>query len=396
MIELARLRQLTFARAATALVFFMNGFGHGSWAPRLAEIKALHGLSDGTLGLALFALALGALLAMPFAGALAARYGSARASLIGALCYGGLLPGMVLADGPMLAAAFLVFGMAVGGLDVVMNAQAVAIERGYGRSIMNGLHGMFSLGGMAGALVAGLVAGAGIGLAAHLLTMAVVIALLAGGACLAMLPAGLDPKGDAGPRMRLPDRSLLALGAIGFCALLSEGSVGDWSAVYLQTSLDAGTTTAAAAFAVFSITMALGRFCGDWLVDRVNPAMVLRAGGLLAASGLGLTLLLAQPIAAVLGYGLVGLGLSCSFPIALSASARVPGLAPGIAIAGVCTLGYFGLLAGPAGIGFLAELIGLPRALGLVVVLCAVIVLLAGRLPEVRQPAQPMRDGVST
>lgn len=379
MSELRQLRALTWARAATGLVFFLNGFGHGSWAPRLAEIQARHGISDGLLGIALFALALGAILAMSATATLAGRIGSRTATRGAVVIYGLMLPSTVLVDGPLLFGAFLLFGMAVGALDVAMNSQAVTVEHGYGRSIMSGLHGMFSLGGMAGALAAGALADAGLDVLAHLAGTGVILAAAGALACGAMLRAEHDPKSD-GPRLAAPGRALLALGAIAFCGLLAEGSVGDWSAIYLSSVLGAGTSTAAAAFAVFSITMAIGRFSGDHLVTRLGGVALVRAGGLLAALGLALGLVLATPLAAIIGYGLVGAGLACIFPIVLSASARTPGIDPAMALAGVCTLGYFGLLAGPAMIGLLAELAGLPMALALVAVLCALIALLAGAI----------------
>jgi fucose permease len=168
---------------------------------------------------------------------------------------------------------------------------------------------------------------------------------------------------------------------VALAALLSEGAIADWSAVYLSADLGAGTTMAAAAFAAFSMMMAVGRFTGDRLVGRLGGDLVVRAGGALAALGLGLTLAIGDPVVAVIGFGLVGAGISCVFPVVLSSAARAPGLPPSAAIAAVCTIGYFGFLLGPPAIGGLAELIGLPAALGLVVLLCALIAALGSRAP---------------
>jgi fucose permease len=176
---------------------------------------------------------------------------------------------------------------------------------------------------------------------------------------------------------------------VALAGLLSEGAVADWSAVYLSTSLGAGTTTAAAAFAAFSLAMAAGRFTGDRLVARLGGDRVVRAGGALAALGLGLTLLIGHAPVAVLGFALVGAGLSCVFPVVLSAAARTPGPPPSAAIAAVCTVGYLGFLIGPPTIGGLAELLGLPAALGLVVALCALIAALGSRAPRAAPALSP-------
>ena len=182
-------------------------------------------------------------------------------------------------------------------------------------------------------------------------------------------------------------------GIVALAALLSEGAVADWSAVYLSTSLGAGTATAAVAFAAFSMMMAAGRFAGDALVARVGGDVVVRTGGALAAAGLGLTLVIGHPAIAVIGFGLVGAGVSCVFPVVLSSAARTPDLPPSAAIAAVCTVGYFGFLLGPPMIGGLAELIGLPAALGLVVLLCALIAALGSRAPPQRAPGPARSSG---
>ena len=364
-----------------AAVFAVNGFGYGSWVPRIAEIKDQLDLSAGQLGLALFMAAAGALIAMPLAGAAAHRYGSRAASAVTAVCYGLSLPGLALAPGPIgLGLALFLLGASSGALDVSMNAQGVAVEKHHWRPIMSSLHGMFSLGAMAGAGTTGLLAAAGIGLLPHLLAVGGLSVAIGLPACRPMLPAAAEG-GAAGPGFARPSLALLLPGIAALSGLLSEGAMGDWSAVYLKASLGAGTTLAAAAFAAFSLAMAGGRFLGDALVARLSGDRVVRAGGALAACGLGLTLVIGHAGTAVLGFALVGAGLSCVFPVVLSAAARTAGVAPSAAIAAVCTLGYLGFLIGPPAIGGLAELIGLPGALGLVVLLCALIAAIGSRAP---------------
>jgi fucose permease len=259
-----------------------------------------------------------------------------------------------------------------------MNVQGSFVERRLGRPIMSGLHGMFSLGGMAGAVAAGAIAAAGVPLLAHFAVVALLTVAVAAWAARHMLPgdAAVGPRGAA---FAMPPRALLPLGLMAFTVLLGEGAMADWSAVYLTNSLGAGPATAAAGFAAFSLAMAAGRFAGDWLTARFGPVRLLRAGAILAALGLAGGLAVGVPWAAVLGFGLVGAGLSCLFPVLIGVSTRVEGVAPGHAIAGIATLGYLGFLVGPPGIGVLAEHLGLAGALALVALLLLVNPVLAGR-----------------
>jgi predicted MFS family arabinose efflux permease len=381
------------ARAGVAAVFFLNGFGWGNWVPRIAEIQTKLGASDGQLGLALFMAAVGALIAMPLGGAAAHRHGSRTATAVTVACYGLSLPLLALAPDLIgLGLALLAVGAASGALDVSMNAQGVAVEKRYWRPIMSSLHGMFSLGAMAGAGTTGLIAALGLPLLPHFAAVCGVLLLVSMVACRPMLSAAAE-RGAAGPGFARPSLGILLPGVVALAALLSEGAMADWSAVYLSGSLGAGTSTAAAAFGAFSMTMAAGRFTGDHLVARLGGDLVVRAGGALAAVGLGLSLMIGEAIIAVIGFALVGAGLSCVFPVVLSSAARTPELAPSAAIAAVCTVGYFGFLLGPPAIGGLAEMIGLPGALGLVVLLCALIAALGSRAPRQQVHASVARSG---
>ena len=383
-----RIAPLFRARAGVAAVFFLNGFGYGSWVPRIAEIQAQLRLSEGQLGLALFMAALGALIAMPLAGAAAHRYGSRAATAVTVVLFGLSLPGLALAPSLLgLGVALALLGVAAGALDVSMNTQGVSVEKRYWRPIMSSLHGMFSLGGMTGAAATGAVAAGDMPLLPHFAGIAALLVALGVVACAPMLPRAAEA-GAEGPGFARPSLGILLPGIVALASLLSEGAMADWSAVYLSSALGAGTTVAAAAFAAFSMMMAAGRFAGDRLVARLGGDAVVRAGGALAAAGLGLSLALGHPLLAVVGFGVVGAGLSCVFPVVLSSAARTPDLAPSAAIAAVCTVGYFGFLLGPPMIGGLAELMGLPAALGLVVLLCAQIALLGSRAPRhVQAPA---------
>ncbi len=265
---------------------------------------------------------------MPLAGAAAHRFGSRAASGLTVVLFGLGLPGVALAPGLLwLGLALLFLGAATGAMDVSMNAQGVAVEKRYWRPIMSSLHGMFSLGGMAGAAATGAIAAADLALLPHFLGVGALVAVLGLAACRPMLSAAAEG-GAGGPGFARPTRAILLPGVVALAGLVSEGAIADWSAVYLSAGLGAGTTMAAAAFAAFSLAMAAGRFSGDRLVARLGGDLVVRAGGALAAAGLGLTLLIGHPLVAVLGFGLVGAGLSCVFPVVLSSAARTPGLPP--------------------------------------------------------------------
>ena len=361
------------ARRAVSALFFLNGAIFATWASRIPAVQAARGLNHAELGLALLAMALGAILAMPIAGVLSARIGSDQVCRIAALVYGGSLPGLVLAPGlPLFALALFGFGAGHGALDVAMNAQAVVVEKRYQRPIMSSVHALWSTGGLTGAALGGLVAAHGTGLLAHFLLAA---GLIGAGAILtfphlleARRPGPGARNGEpAAPTFSWPSPSLLALGAVALCIMLGEGAMADWSAVYLRHNLGAREGLATAGYAAFSIAMAAGRYGGDYLSARFGPVNLVRTGGAVAAGGLLLALVFPQASLALVGFACVGLGFATIVPLVFSAAGRGRGVAPGIAVASVTTLGYLGFLLGPPLIGFGAELIGLRCALGLVV-----------------------------
>lgn len=363
------LAELGRARFGTALVFFVTGIGHGTWAPRLAEIKAKIGATDGELGLSLLMLGVGALIAMPIAGALIDRFSSKAVSLVTALAHGLVFPLMAFAwSWITLGLAMLLYGIAVGSLDVAMNVQATEIERKKGSPIMSSFHGVYSVGDMAGALATGLAASFLLGLGAHFMTSALFM-LLAGLAGCWIMIADEKNEPSSGHGFALPSGMLMVIGMIALVALLAEGSVGDWSAIYLNEHQGADTKTAAIALTVFALAMATMRFAGDHLVARFGPFAVLQASAALAGTGLAIALMTGTPAIAIAGYGIAGLGIAVLFPITLSIAPRFGKGSTGASVAAVATLGYGGFLVGPPLIGILADHIGLPTALGAVVLL---------------------------
>jgi MFS family permease len=372
-------RSLPAARFAVLGIFFLNGLALASWVVRIPAVQEKLDLSEGFLGLALLGAAVGALAAMPATGWLVARLGSRPVVGVTALLLSvSLILPALAPDLALLVVSLVMLGASNGALDVSMNSQAVAVEKRYGRPIMSSFHAAFSLGGLAGAAVGGVVASLGVGVLAHLAGVGALMAAAVVVAYRAMLPAGADRGGGGEPAFTRPTRALAGLGAISFCVLLGEGAMADWSAVYLDGPLGTGPGFAAAGYAAFSVAMAAGRLFGDRLAQRFGPVWLVRAGATVAAAGLGLSLAVGHPLFALVGFASAGVGFSIIFPAALSAAGRTKGTAAGPAIAAVATAGYFGFLVGPPSIGFVAELAGLGGALYIVVALSAAIVVLAG------------------
>lgn len=383
--------KLKASRRAVLTLFFLNGALFATWAARVPAIKETHHLSDGALGLTLLAIALGAVTSMPLSGWLCARIGSENVCKLSALCYCLLLPALALAPSvAALAALLFCFGVAHAALDVAMNAQAVEVEKAYQQPIMSSFHALWSTGGLAGAALGGILAGQGMKLLPHFALASFVFASVAA------LSVGRLFKHEAArvprvapPMFQWPGPQLLVLGIIALCVMMGEGAMADWSAVYLRTNLAANETVAAWGFAAFSLAMAAGRYGGDWLCSRLGPAVLVRAGSAIAAAGTGLAMLAPRPWLALAGFAMVGLGFATSVPMVFSAAGRKPGIAAGVAIAAVSTLGYLGFLIGPPLIGLAAQWLGLRTALGIIVATSLMAALLAGLkagLPRGKMP----------
>ena len=372
------------ARVTIALVFAVHGAVAGTFATRIPWIQHHLHLSPGQLGLALVMPALGSSLAMPLAGRFVHRYGGRAAVrvLLTLWCLALTLP--VLAPSlPVLCLALLVFGATAGTADVAMNAQGVEIERLIGRSIMSGLHGMWSAGG--------LVASAFGVLAVHRdldarLQLAVTsLALVAAAQLIARrLPdirAGAEE--EAPPRFALPPRSALAIGLVGFCAVFAEGASMDWSGIYLRDVTSASDGIAAAAYTAFALTMTVSRLAGDAVIGRLGPVPAARISGAIATLGGVLVIIADTPYLAIPGFALIGIGIAIVVPLAFAAAGRSGGNASQ-AIAGVATVTYTSGLIAPAVIGAIAQATSLTVSFGLVTALTAALVLSADAL---RQPA---------
>lgn len=362
------------AARATRWIFLICGLATGTWAPVVPYVKLSLGLSEAQLGTALLGIGLGGIVAMPLTGILVHRCGSRNVVLAAALLLGAMMPLLGMASSLTLLVLILVaFGAAVGALDVAMNAQAVVVEIRSQRRIMSGVHALYSIGGLIGAAGVSLLLTLGLPLAVCLLLVMAVVITVALLWWRALLPASADVRALPSVRLSWPRGQVVALGLLCFAAFLAEGSMLDWSAVFLKFSRDVPASAAGAGYAAFAIAMAIGRLFGDRFVQRVGPVMAVQLGALVAGLGLMLAVLLPWAAAALIGFALVGLGASNVVPVFFSAAGRIPGVSASVAIPTITTLGYSGVLAGPALVGYLAHASSLSVALGLVACLMFVV-----------------------
>jgi MFS family permease len=376
--------ELRRARVAVFGYFFVLGAATATWSARLPAIKSALHLTNGRLGLALFAVPAGSVLTLVLSGRIVDRFGDVRVLRVaGLLVCAAMTPIGLAGDLPALMAALACFGAVAGLLDVAMNACGARLEVGYGRPILSSLHAGYSIAGLAGAGAGGISAWLGIG---PLPTFAVVAAALAVLCLLAgprvVIPVAAPPAERPGDPPRRSPRKISAviwvLGLLALCGQLGEGSAGDWSAVYLHANLGAPPGVAAVALAAFSVTMAAGRMVGDRLAARFGPVRLVRASGLVAGLGLAAGLLIATPPAAIAGFALLGAGLAGIFPQIVSSAARLDPEHAGRNIGRIAAVAYTGLLGGPVMIGAIASGVGLRDALLLPAALSVLVAVLAG------------------
>ncbi len=356
---------------STYLGFFIAGFGLAAWAPLVPFAQARAGLDAGTLGLVLLCFGGGSIVALPLAGAVAARLGCRRVLIAATLLICAALPLLaVISSGPLLGATLLLFGAGVGCVDCVVNILAIIVERASGRPMMSGFHGCFSLGGMLGAGAVSTLLWLGASPLAAILCVVVVLAAVLAAAA----PHLLSQASEAGgPAFAIPHGIVLFIGGLCLVMFLTEAAVLDWSAVFLADVRGVDPARAGLGYAAFATTMTLGRFGGDRIVRRVGGMTILGGGGLCAAAGLTLATLVPAWQAAVLGYALVGAGCSNVVPVLYTAVGRQTVMPEHVAVPAITTMGYAGILAGPALIGFAARATSLPTVfLGLAVLLLGV------------------------
>ena len=360
---------LILGRWAVAAIFFFNGFTIANWVVRIPDVSQALNLSTGTLGLVLLASAVGALVSMPMVGRLCVQFGSRRLTLLCSL--GFAISTIFLALSPnvgLLVFTLFIWGASNAGLDVAMNTQGTTIEQGFERPILSSFHALWSVGSLLGAAIGGVLASFGLAAGLHLVLIGVLslIAFFVLSRYLITDPQPMETQSQ--PKLKLSS-GLMALGAIAFCALLGEGAIADWGALYLKNSLGADAGLAAAGFVAFQFCMAIFRFIGDQLRLRLGDARVLLISGLVATFGMVLAITPNLVWTTIIGFGFVGAGFAVIFPAALGLVSKLEQGSSGPAIAWVSSIAYSGFLVGPPFIGLLSEVVSL--RFGLLAVLLA-------------------------
>jgi MFS family permease len=364
------------ARRATRLIFLLCGMAQSSWAPLVPYAKARVHANNQQFGLLLLCFGAGSILSMPAMGALAGRYGCKRLiELSVGATFLGLIAISVASSSTLLALSLFLFGASIGALDVVMNVQASLVERHSGENLMSGFHGLYSVGGFAGALVmSGLLwLNTPIGAAALIIVLLLSVLLLIANS--ALLSYG-DDKPQRSTGFVWPAGYVLFLALLAFIMMLAEGSMLDWSALFLVDKAGMMAKNAGIGYTAFSIAMTLSRFSGNFIILRIGRRWTMTAGALIAASGFLLATLLASPAGSIFGFALIGLGAANLVPLVFSLASESGG-ALGSNISFVSTFGYSGILTGPAVIGFVVHSKGFGVAFGGVACLVALVGLLS-------------------
>jgi fucose permease len=390
---------LSPARRGVTVVFFVFGALAATWVSRIPLIKGELDLSAAELSLALLASPVGLLIAVQLVSSLVGRWTSGvvtRWSLV-ASAVTMALPAFAWNLGS-LAFCLLLYGLAMGTLDTAMNTQAVAIERGMAKPIMSGIHGMYSVGMLVGAVTGAAAAHADLDPRVHFVVAAALLAALgiwAGRSLLgpeADVPLQAQNAAAASARPRLADHPyLVVLGVIALCSFFAEGAVDDWSGVYLHEGQGASLAVAPLGTAACSIGMAVGRFCGDAVISRFGRQATLWRASLVSSAGMTVAVVAPTPAVAIAGYAVLGLGVAPIVPIALTLAGNTSGVAPVWAVSRVTVMGYAGIFGSPPAIGLVAEATDLATALIIPAVLLALVAPLS-RVARARQPVAALRS----
>jgi MFS family permease len=361
------------------VVFFVAGFGMAAWAPLVPLAQARAGIGDGMLGLLLLCLGAGSVVMMSLAGALVARFGCRRVVIASTVPLCVSLPVLASVSSPaQLAVGLVVLGASLGSIDVTMNIQAIIVERSGERPMMSGFHGLFSIGAVAGS--ACIIAALSVGVSAFVATLCVDAGIIVALAVAAPHLFAFGVKGVA-PIFAVPHGVVLLIGAVCFAACLAEGAMLDWSAVYLTSVSRLDAAYAGLGYAAFSLTMVCGRLMGDRVVRRIGGGCVVVFGGLCASAGFALAVLAPFWPAILFGFTLVGAGCSNVVPVLYTSVGR-QSVVEHVAVSTITLLGYAGILAGPAMIGFVANAVSLPAAFLVLVALQLGVAATGRKLPS--------------
>jgi MFS family permease len=370
------------ARIATAVFFFVSGFGFSSWASRIPSIQQHLRLNEAQLGGVLFALPAGLMCTLPVTGYLLRRFSSRYIMMAGAVLFNLMLclVGFTATPWQLILCLFF-FGSSRNLFNISANAQSIGVQKLYDRSIIASFHGIWSVAGFAAAALGSVLVSFNVAPSWHFLGVSVLLTSL----CLYFFKDNVHQvpqPHEKGGSFRMPDKALLKLGFICFASMACEGTMYDWSAIYLKKAVHASKEVATIGYAVYMVAMTLGRFTGDKLANRIGITRMLTYSGLFIFSGLLLAAALPYSVAAGLGFMMTGFGVSCCVPMVFSMAGKVKHMSGGPAIAGVSTIGYFGFLIVPPTVGFIAEEFNLRWSFALIALFGALIMWLAQHTKE--------------
>ncbi len=355
-------------KLAVFATFLANGILFSSWLPYIPLVQRSLKLNNGVLGLTLLAIAVGSLISMPFTGALCGKFGSKKVTLTASLLFTLILPLTITANSLIfLISILLLFGAFNGAMGVAMNSQAVTVEKHFAKKMMSSFHGFYSIGGLSGVTLGGLLIELNITPLFHLGGISVLIILLLLFSNRYFLSENFEPDQTKSVAFVFPKGALLKIGALAFIVLMAEGAMADWGAVFMQQSVKANAGLAAMGYGAFSLMMAIGRLSGDRFTAKIGENKLISITAIIAGGGLSIVLMSSHYIVAIIGFAIVGLGLSNLIPILFRSASQYSKLSPGASIAAVSSAGYLGFLAGPPVIGLIAEVSSLTTALWFVV-----------------------------
>lgn len=368
-------------RLAISVYFFFSGLVFSSWVSRIPHIKDEFGFNEAELGGILFMLPLGSLAALPISGWLVQKFSSRVIGLLSILLYTVLLYGIAAAEQVFqLSVTLFLFGVVGNFCNIALNAQGLSIQDRIKKPILSSLHAMWSLGAFVAAAISGWSMKMGYSTDLHFLLVAVLASFVA----LVLVYLFVDDVvGNDGREQKifvLPNRSLLLLGVICFCVAMTEGAMADWSSLYFRQVANEMHNVSTAGYTAFAFCMATGRFVGDFFIHRFGHSRVLKFNGGLIFTGIVLALTVSVPTVVILGFALVGFGVSSGIPIVYMLSAKNKTMAPAAALAAVSSLGFTGFLIGPPIIGFIAQLTGLRYALTIVALMGLIVWVLSMRV----------------
>ena len=359
------------ARRAVSAVFFVNGSALGGWAAHIADAKAMLGLTDRGLGLALLASAVGAITTMPAAGPMVHRFGSRQLSIYGGFLLCAIIPFLFQAHSLAAFVAILYcVGVVNGQMDVGMNAHSMAVQDRFDRPMISAVHGWWSVGGFVGGGGAALAARSGVSPFWHLATASLVLAIVLAVSGRHLLAAHVDKADEEGAKLALPRGPLWLIGILTMLSLISEGALWDWCGVYLRDALKAEPWLGALGFGLASLAMATARFLGDGWNHRLGPRRLLVLSTFATTGGLLVAVNLPTAPLAIAGFVFAGLGLANLVPLLFRAASQVSGISASFGLAAVTTCGYTGFLAGPPIVGLIAQERSLSFALGCAACAC--------------------------